>query len=372
MEKDRIIKARDGLLESHSSETRKVADALENERAAHRNTKHQFDTFQKTHQHVSRTVATQDSRILELETTKAQDKKRIAQLEATFKEQLNERNNLLLVLWTRLSSLCGTDWAHDNSLINGRALPSLEAVATMLPGFSKNLMAAVKTIETLVGGLQSRVKSIERDLWREYHSLEDNLTTRTKKLERLETIVRNGVASGSFGTAEMQNRLMSLQEAYRQLKVENATLRTANEVRARSQYSSSGEQTGPMDADALTGSPSPSIPTGPRDRNKDRSRPKSSRIPSRASSTMTRPMTAGEMALHNVTEDDGAAPEAYPDPRWILRLRDLESKLKLEREGRLMDRSEASKRLLEQEAELNQLTRKNENDRRRRREDGQG
>ena len=195
---------------------------------------------------------------------------------------------------------------------------------------------------------------------------------RSKKLERLEAIVRNGVASGSFGTAEMQNRLMSLQEAYRQLKVENATLRTANEVRARSQYGSSGEQNGPLDPDAISGSPSPSIPTGPRDRTKDRSRPKtSSRIPSRTS-TMTRPMTAGELALRDVDEEGGAA-EPYPaDPRWILRLRDLETKLKLEREGRLMDRSEASKRLLEQEAELNQLSRKQDSDRRRRREEASG
>ena len=387
-EKERIVKARDGLLESHGAETRKVADALETERAAHRNAKHQFETFQKTHQHVSRTVAAQDARILELETARAQDKKRAAQLEAVFKEQLHERNNLLLVLWTRLSSLCGTDWAHDNSLISGRALPSLEAVATMLPGFSKNLLAAVKTIETLVGGFQARVKGVERDLWREYHSLEEHLAARTKKLERLEAIVRNGVASGSFGTAEMQNRLMSLQEAYRQLKVENATLRTASEVRARSQFGGGAAQVdanggaGLDVADLASGSPSPSVPTGPRERaNKDRPRPKTgSRIPSRAgSSAAARPMTAGELALHEGADDDGGsggsgggASEPYPaDPRWILRLRDLESKLKLEREGRLMDRSEASKRLLEQEAELNQLSRK-DGDRRRRREESAG
>ena len=81
-------------------------------------------------------------------------------------------------------------------------------------------------------------------------------------------------------------------------------------------------------------------------------------------------MTAGELALQEAVEDEGGPVEPYPaDPRWILRLRDLESKLKMEREGRLMDRSEASKRLLEQEAELNQLSRKTESDRRRRRDE---
>ncbi len=195
MEKDRIIKQRDALLESHGLESRKLAEMLDKERQAHRNTKNQFETFQKTHQHVTRTVNSQDARIVELETIKAQDKKRLSHLETSFKDQLTERNNLLLVLWTRLSALCGTDWAHDNSLINGQALPSLEAVSTMLPGFSKNLLAAVKTIEAIIGGFQGKVKSVEKDLWREYQTLESHLDMRTKKLERLESIVRNGVAT---------------------------------------------------------------------------------------------------------------------------------------------------------------------------------
>lgn len=371
MEKDRIIKQRDALLESHGLETRKVAEALDKERTAHRSTKNQFETFQKTHQHVTRTVSTQDARISELESSKSLDKKRISQLESTFKDQLTERNNLLLLLWTRLSATCGTDWAHDNSLINGRALPSLEVVATMLPGFTKNLMAAIKHIETVVGGFPNRVKGVERDLWREYQTLESNLDARVKKLDRLEAIVRNGLSASTFGNPELQTRLMRIEEAYRQLKVENATLRTANEVRTRAAYASSGGDAG-LDADPilLAGSPSPSIPTGPRDRTSKSgtSRTKSSSgrsgvpRPITASSLSSRSLTAGELALHDSGADVGSSSDGYnADPRWVLRLRDLENKLKLEREGRTMDRNEAVRRLREQEAEI---ARRNERDKR--------
>lgn len=371
MEKDRLIKQRDALLESHGLEARKVAEALDKERAVHRNTKHQFETFQKTHQHVSRTVSSQDARIVELETSKSQDKRRISQLEVNFKDQLNERNNLLLVLWTRLSALCGTDWAHDNSLINGRALPSLEAVATMLPGFSRNLMAAIKHIESIMSGFKGRIKGVEKDLWREYHNLESSLEMRIKKLDRLEGIVRSGLASGTFSSTELQNRMMRMEEAYRQLKVENATLRTANEVRVRAAYSSAD---GGLGVDqALSGSPSPSIPTGPRDRTKAGGslRPKTgSRSGVPRPTTSSRPMTAGELALHESAGDTGSGSDGYgADPRWILRLRDLENKLKLEREGRTMDRNEAVRRLREQEAEIN---RRNERDRRSGRDDTSG
>ncbi|KAK1753543.1 hypothetical protein QBC47DRAFT_347525 [Echria macrotheca] len=383
VEKDRIIKQRDALLESHALESRKMAEMLDKERQAHRNSKHQFETFQKTHQHVTRTVSSQDARILELEATKAQDKKRIAQLEANFKDQLTERNNLLLILWTRLSSLCGSDWAHDNSLINGRALPSLEAVATMLPGFSKNLLAAVKTIETMVGSFQGKIKSVEKDLWREYQTLEGHLELRTKKLERLEAIVRNNIAAGNLGGGEMQNRLARLEEAYRQLKVENHTLRTAAEVRARTAYAHTGDPNGIVDNSSGGGSPSPSIPTGPKAKDRASRIPKSGSRGSSLgrSSTMTRNssshrvnLAAEELGLVEPEERHETPPppptaqsQSGPHPpqsssgsgggggtmdsKWMLRLRDLEYKLKAEREGRLLDRGEAIKRITASESE---------------------
>jgi cell division protein FtsB len=277
---------------------------------------------------------------------KTQDKKKISQLEASFKDQLTERNNLLLILWTRLSAMCGTDWAHDNSLINGRALPSLEAVATMLPGFSKNLLAAVKAIEGMIGGFQSRIKGVERDLWREYQILENNLDVRTKKLDRLETIVRTGVAAGTIGPNETQSRMARLEEAYRQLKVENATLRTANDVRSRAAYSATGDPNGLVPEGSGGGSPSPSIPTGPRDKERSRKPGTSNGRPSTMSRTTTTTTTTSNGAstgLEVALSDREGGPDR--DNRWMFRLRDLEYKLKMEREARNQDRSAARQRL---------------------------
>jgi chromosome segregation ATPase len=420
VEKDRIIKQRDALLESHALEARKLAEMLDKERQSHRNVKHQFETFQKTHQHVTHTVSSQDTRITELESAKAQDKKRIAQLENSFKEQLTERNNLLLIMWTRLSALCGTDWAHDNSLINGRALPSLEAVATMLPGFSKNLLAAVKTIETMVGSFQSKIKSVEKDLWREYQTLENHLDSRTKKLDRLETIARNNIATGALGgphsrsVTEIQARATRLEDAYRQLKIENHTLRAAADARA-SRHASSGDRDPPLGSPGA-GSPSPLVPTGPKAKDRSGSRiPKSGRgsaTPTRGSSAQHYQFfhhssrrdlaTAGSQPDTSstsgdvVTEDDDTITGSTPTPtvpqpqpststststsvttnsgsmdnKWMLRLRDLEHKLKAEREGRIMDRGEAMRRIDASENEVAALRGDLERERERRSRQG--
>jgi hypothetical protein len=429
---------------------------LDKERQAHRNVKNQFETFQNTHQHVTRTVSSQDQRIMELEQAKAQDKKRLSQLENTFKEQLTERNNLLLILWTRLSALCGTDWAHNNSLINGRALPSLESVATMLPGFSKNLLAAVKTIEAMVGNFQSKIKSVEKDLWREYQTLENHLDQRTKKLERLETIVRSGIATGQLNPSphsftETQARLARLEDAYRQLKVENHTLRAAAEARRAAH----AERHGLASPD---GSPSPLVPTGPKAKASNSKIPKSSskssglgdvptptrkssqhyhfhhhhsrqnlasseevvmmsrsrgtspastpgrggggdddddtitanqqsQIPQPTSSSQqqTQPQESGrERNANNAsssttvsttsssvaksgTSGSGSGVSTGMESKWMLRLRDLEYKLKAEREGRILDRKEALKRIDTIESENAELREKQERERERRR-----
>ncbi|OTB03243.1 hypothetical protein M426DRAFT_181485 [Hypoxylon sp. CI-4A] len=364
LEKDHIIKQRDSLLESHGLESKRLAEMLDKERQAHRNTKNQFETFQRTHQHVSRTVTSQDSRILELETSRATDKKRIAQLEASFKEQLSERNNLLLVLWTRLSSLCGSDWAHNNSLINGRALPSLESISTMLPGFAKNLIGAVKTIESIVGNFQTRVKSIERELWKEYQSLESTLDAKSKKLERLETIVRTGIAAGNY---DAQTKLSQLETAYRALKIENATLQRANDARTRGagwsgskKASSNGSHEDLIDG----GSPAPSVPTGPHRRDSKLPRSKTHLEPSSASSSKSRvesmtrsasTMGAAEMERLGTSHGDNASSKNGNDNPWMFRLRELEYKLKQEREARHMDRAAARQRIQDSERQNTEL-----------------
>ncbi|KAM0213145.1 hypothetical protein ACHAQD_009420 [Fusarium lateritium] len=339
VEKDRIIKMRDSLLESHALESRKLAELLEKERLAHRNTKSQYETFQKSHQHLTRTASSQDMRIAELETNKSSDRRKIAVLEQTARDQLQERNELLLQLWHKLSHLCGREWVHGNSLIDRQVLPSIEVIANRLPSFSKNLMAAVKAIENMVGSFEVRIKSVERDLHREYQSLESNLETRTKKLDRLETMVRSSIATGTMGHDARYNRL---EEAYRQLKVENTTLRTANDVRARAAHSARDS------SDALVPhSPSPSVPRGPGDQNRDRtSRSRSRSTMTRAHTTTALPgSSAGGLGLRDMASLSEENAGGANDNRWLFRLRDMEYKLKAEREGRNQDRHAARQRL---------------------------
>ena len=188
-EKETLLANRDGLLESSGLESRKLADALEREKHGRRQDKHSFEQSLKSHQQSARALSANNARISELESARQAERKKLAGLEQQYKEQLSERNAVLLTIWKKLSSMCGPDWTHNNSLINGN-LPSQEVIGNILfwPGFSRNILLATKQVEGTLGQFKDRIKRVERELWKEYQQLEHTLELRTKKLERIEEV----------------------------------------------------------------------------------------------------------------------------------------------------------------------------------------
>ena len=186
-ERETLLGNRDQLLENNGLEYRKLVDALEKERQTHRQDKHSFEQSLKSHQQAARSLTANGSRINELEQARISDRKKLSQLESQYKDQLAERNQVLLTIWKKLSAMCGPDWAHNNSLINGN-LPSQEVIGNMLfwPGFHRNVLLAARQVEGTLATFRDKIKRVERDLWKEYQALEHTLELRTKKLERIE------------------------------------------------------------------------------------------------------------------------------------------------------------------------------------------
>lgn len=332
-EKDRSISNKDEQLETQALELRRLADIAERERQAHRNVAHQFETYQKTTHHTSRTLTQQETRVSELESIRHNNLKKISTLENQLRDQTMERGVILLKMWDKLSALCGPEWSHNNSLINGRALPSLESITAMLPGFAKNLYAAVKTVETMMGDFKTRINNVEKTLWKEYQTLEENLEVRTKRLDRLETMSRSAIPSvGGDGKAEIHK----LRDSNRALKTELSHLRAQYDVRSNVFNHQS---------------PSPSIPTGPR-----------TKVLEKANRTSTMTRASSSSAVETVDRRSGTssgttrnAPTPSDDNKiWQLRLHEMTSKLKAEREGRLGDRDGAIQRLKDAEEQTKQ------------------
>lgn len=337
-EKDRLLRNRDALLESTALESRRLSELLERERQARRQDQANFENAKRGHQSVTRTVQQHETRVLELETARNQDRHKLMNLERQFKDQLLERNNLLLALWNRLSTLCGAEWARSNSLVNGE-LPSLEVISRNLPGFNKNIILAVKTVENIVGNFRQRIRMIEKDLWKDYQTLEHTLDVRVKRLDQLEKTVlaqRQSIGRPSTirgGVVETG----SVHTEVSKLKNENKMLKAELQFHRQTQTQSSESQA-------------------------QRS-PSSSRSANRASvaATLLRHHSTSAVEALEKQDEQQYSPALQPtslqpsEQRWTHRLRELERRLKAEREARLLDRSGARKRLEESSAEKEEL-----------------
>jgi chromosome segregation ATPase len=360
-EKDSLLRNRDALLESHGLESRKLSELLERERQARRADKQSFEQSLKSHQQASRTITHNNSRITDLENARNQDRKRFTALEQQFRDQLSERNTMFLTIWKRLSSICGPDWAHSNSLINGN-LPSQEVIGNILfwPGFSRNLLLAIKTVEGVISGFKSRVKSIEHDLTKQYSNLEHSFHQRARRLERVEETVKN-LRAGRGHSSSSSSEAAKLRGENRLLKAEinllqsnsrtpgSASAAAAAVVSPRSPSLGSAEN-----AERSLAHHNSTSGSGDRSRS-ERTLTRSSTglpQPSHTSSTSTLTNNAGAMTHRSRS---GTATWEGTDDKWIYRLHELEKRLKAEREGRLLDRSGARKRLEERDAENQRL-----------------
>jgi hypothetical protein len=356
-EKDRLLRNRDTLLENTGMESRRLADLLERERQARRQDQNTYETVKRGHQTVTKTVQQHETRVLELETLRSQDRQRLHGLEKQYKEQLLERNNLLYALWNRLSTLCGGEWCRNNALVNGE-LTSMELISKNIQGFNKNMILAVKTVEGVIGGFKIRIRAMEKDLVRDYQTLEHTLDVRVKRLDQLEKLVQAQRQSMSIGRpSTVRGGLVDLNSPeVTKLRTENKNLRTeVQTLRAITTTTQSGNEIIVSRSPSRTGSPG---------------------LSKRASmaQTLLRAHSAS-VVEHLQTQPPGhpypaSVPLQPSEQKWIHRLKELERRLKAEREARLLDRSGARKRLEQKVEENADLRAMLEKERERNEEDG--
>lgn len=368
-DKDRLLRHRDGLLESTSLESRRLSDLLDKERASRRHDLEQFEKSSRGQASHIRTIAQHESRVLDLEATHMQEKRRMATLEQQYREQLSERNTLLLALWNRLSTLCGTDWAQSHSLVGGES-PSTDVVARRLPAFNQNLMLAIKTVEALIGSFKARVKSIEKDLFRDYQTLEHNLELRMKRMDSLEAAVHS-TQQALAAEAAQRPRSSGTSLGSRDKKSSEEISRLKTEVKGlKSELKFHRQHPSAMAQQMIHQQASTNPDNHARRISSSAGSIKSTTSPARAmmSQLLRHRSSSAVEQLQNVDEDTTPrqqqsivlppASTAHTQPseqRWAFKFRELERRLKAEREGRLLDREDARQRLEEGRLEKEEL-----------------
>lgn len=431
-EKETSLAARDSSLESLGLEYRRTVEALERERQNRRADKHSFEQALKSHQASTRTITQNNSRITELESARRSDRAKLNQVEQQWRDQLNERNNILLTVWKKLSAMCGPDWTHSNSLVNGN-LPSLEVIGNILfwPVFSRNLLLAAKQVEGSLGTCKDKIKRLEQTLRRDYSALEANLDMRLKRLDRVEDSVSAIRQAQQHAPPSSKSASIHTPEMTK-LRAENRSLRSElqflqqhshpshNASHARTQVdgagnshttvvpprasSSRGRGAAAHSAAAMSNtlmrhhstnvvehlsggsmgwdttsqqteidsrrnsvlSVSSANPLIGGNRERDINNlmiPSSADLPAQMTQIQN---TSNQLTAAAAAAGGGSTSSHTGEQKWIHRLRELERRLKAEREARLLDRSGARKRLEERDRENDGLRKELEREKERR------
>ena len=211
------------LLEDLGTKTKTQKDGLDKERQARKTAVAQVANLEASNKSMRQTLSEWEAKIAEMQKARGTEAKAMRQLEAQFKDQLSERNSLLATLWLRLGGIVGSKWVEKVNA-GGDVAPSTNFV-----GFSRNILQCVKVLEDVMVNFKLKCKGVERDLWNDYkyestglfmaltyfRNIEAKLENRTKRILRLETLLRD---SGK-GETEIKAELAKYKAENRSLKV---------------------------------------------------------------------------------------------------------------------------------------------------------
>ena len=243
-EKSRHVKDRDILLKTHKDEAKRLKELIERERQAHRDHQNQLER--------TRELADGDDRLAEVESAWTRDKDQFAALEERYILHLRERNQLLFDLWARLSNLCGIEWLEKFCKEQDCDPPTVDSASADLQTFELTIQGALDSIDQTINTFRMRIRSTEKDIYKDFESLEFELKVRTKRIDRLEKTVSKGVAGlalangGSLPAAT--GAAISSSDASR-LKDENKLLRRELKILKQGAFALPGLQAPQEDLD---------------------------------------------------------------------------------------------------------------------------
>lgn len=438
-ERERTLRERESMLETMAMETKKLSEILEKERNDRKQTKKEVDNLEHKNQHHRQKLSQTEIQYKELERTRNREVRTFQNDENRLREQISERNALLATVWSRISVLPGPEFAHRHSHVTTAVamagaqqgkLSMESAVAQAFVAFSRHMMNGVKAVETVIAQFGARVKQVDRDLMKEYQLLESALESRTRRLERLETLVRGGLGESAAVRTEVsklrtENRLLRAEMVKLGGNVTGTPPQQVKEVRRKSGVPNVERLSQVFDA-AVNKSDNSKVPlnsggAGSSNSNSNNvsesiqrtntttthttEKPATKSTTSKAreliagaftrsskppAATATPPpvasnntipatpqsrpatSTAANSVIVTEPQDDAQAAGEVGDgtdpvtqKRWIHRLRELERRLKSEREARIIDRSGAKRRIEEELQEKEALRKELERERER-------
>ncbi|BFZ59005.1 hypothetical protein YB2330_000004 [Saitoella coloradoensis] len=235
-----ILRGKEGQLELIAIETRKLSEKLIAETKARKSAESKLREVETGDSMAKNRLVDRQSRVTDLERAREREHQSFKLMESQYREQMNERNKLLADLYERISSISGIRGDETG----GTALPT-----TNFPKFSRNLSDSLKTLEKTMNTTTDKFKKVQQELWKEYKNLEQALEQRTKRLSKLEHIVRSTTADGEGVRQELA--MLKLENRSMKAEMKDKAARSPAKERAKGEESGSGSGSGDGERDKM-------------------------------------------------------------------------------------------------------------------------
>ncbi|KLO19711.1 hypothetical protein SCHPADRAFT_864804 [Schizopora paradoxa] len=172
---------REDELDKLHSENRDLAAQLSSQTQARLNATEKLDGVQATLRAMETENASQKQRVGELEARLSKDQRSLMNTENQYRDQLTERNTLLLTIYQYMDKILGVDKTPK-----GETKPF-----TNFSVFHDNLISRLKSLSQIQLDFDKKCKVLETKYTDKMSDLRKQLDARWKQLDKFDTIVKN-------------------------------------------------------------------------------------------------------------------------------------------------------------------------------------
>ncbi|KAL0063667.1 hypothetical protein AAF712_009359 [Marasmius tenuissimus] len=183
-DKDARNRDRDGEMDKLHAENRDLATQLSAQTQARLNISEKLDTVQAALKTAEGEIAAFKSKIAELELRLSKDQRSLLNAESQYRDQLTERNTLLLTIYQYLDKILGVDKTPKKG---GQAETK---PFTNFGVFHDNLLSRLKTLSQIQAEFDKRCKEAEGRFMEKITEMKKQLDNRWKQIDKFETSVR--------------------------------------------------------------------------------------------------------------------------------------------------------------------------------------
>ncbi|BGP03966.1 anucleate primary sterigmata protein b [Rhodotorula toruloides] len=315
------------------AEKKDLSMQLASLRQTHITLSDKHDVAMKTLRETQQELTNARDRLRHVEDQLNTDHRSLTKTENQYRDQLNERNTLLLTVYQAVNKIAGADKRKSPSL----AEPPKPF--SNFPVFHERLLDRLKSVNQLHMSFERRTKELESKFFDQLQTLKRQQDNRHKQLDRFEASLKTATEAQRQWRQRVQQKTLELENA----KAEVASL--------QSQLGSLRRSPNP------NASPNPNSPRLPGSPSSESTLLARLRTAESSVSTLQRRLTATQAQLHDAEQRLGEQRSKYgvAEGKWEARVRELEQRVRNAEEKVKRERQGAKERVGELEAEARRL-----------------